>query len=82
MDRRKKDELPKMQVGFIDFLCIPLYKMLADLVPSFSYLHDGVIKNRKNWQLLVEDPKGIIMLRVQQVEWSTQMITQSISIPT
>ena len=27
MDRDKKDELPKMQVGFIDFICLPLYKV-------------------------------------------------------
>ena len=27
MDRKKKDELPKMQVGFIDFICIPVYKV-------------------------------------------------------
>jgi len=27
MDRKKKDELPKMQVGFIDFICLPVYKV-------------------------------------------------------
>ena len=27
MDRRKKDELPKMQVGFIDAICLPLYQV-------------------------------------------------------
>ena len=27
MDRRKKDELPKMQVGFIDAICGPLYEV-------------------------------------------------------
>ena len=27
MDRRKKDELPKMQVGFIDAICITLYQV-------------------------------------------------------
>ena len=25
MDRKKKDELPKMQVGFINFICMPVY---------------------------------------------------------
>lgn len=58
MDRRKKDELPKMQVGFIDFVCMPLYEVLADLVPDFVPLLDGVKSNRANWQLLVDDPKG------------------------
>ena len=27
MDRKKKDELPKMQVGFIDAICTPIYKV-------------------------------------------------------
>ena len=27
MDRDKQDELPKMQVGFIDAICIPVYKV-------------------------------------------------------
>lgn len=25
MDREKKDELPKMQLSFIDVICTPLY---------------------------------------------------------
>jgi hypothetical protein len=27
MDREKKDELPMMQVNFIDSICLPLYKV-------------------------------------------------------
>lgn len=27
MDREKKDELPQMQVEFIDVICLPLYKV-------------------------------------------------------
>ena len=27
MDRAKKDDLPKMQVGFIDFVCMPVYEV-------------------------------------------------------
>lgn len=29
-DRNKYPELPKMQVGFIDFICLPLYKVRRD----------------------------------------------------
>ena len=58
MDRQKKDELPKMQVGFIDFICMPLYKLLADLVPELTPLLEGIEKNRKIWQTLADDPKG------------------------
>lgn len=58
MDRKKKDELPKMQVGFIDFVCMPLYKVLTNLIPDLQPLLDGVKGNRDNWQTLVDDPKG------------------------
>ena len=27
MDRDRKDELPKMQVGFIDAICTPVYEV-------------------------------------------------------
>ena len=27
MDRDKKDQLPKMQVGFIDAICTPVYEV-------------------------------------------------------
>ena len=30
MDRSRKDELPKMQVGFISFVCLPLYQVCVN----------------------------------------------------
>lgn len=33
MDRERKDELPKMQVGFIDVICLPLYRVLSETFP-------------------------------------------------
>lgn len=58
MDRKKRDELPKMQVGFIDFICLPLYEVLAELLPGLNPLLDGVQCNRRNWQTLHENPNG------------------------
>ena len=40
MDRKKKDDLPKMQVGFIDFICMPVYKVSrkwSDEYGAFSH---------------------------------------------
>ncbi|XP_064603088.1 cGMP-specific 3',5'-cyclic phosphodiesterase-like isoform X2 [Liolophura sinensis] len=54
MDRNKKDELPKMQVGFIDAICIPVYQMFADLWPGLKPLYDGVLYNRRCWQELAD----------------------------
>lgn len=58
MDRKKRHELPKMQVNFIDFICMPLYKSFANLVPDLQSLQARVEENRKNWQLLADDPRG------------------------
>ncbi|CAF2005291.1 unnamed protein product [Rotaria magnacalcarata] len=55
MDREKKDELPKMQVGFIDSICLPLYKMLSDVDPGLNPLFEGCKKNRDNWEKLQQE---------------------------
>ncbi|CAF3343356.1 unnamed protein product [Rotaria socialis] len=55
MDREKKDELPKMQVGFIDSICLPLYKMLSDVDPGLHPLFEGCKKNRDNWEKLQQE---------------------------
>lgn len=54
MDRERKDELPKMQVGFIDVICMPLYKVLSETFPWISPLFEGTMENRKHWQDLAE----------------------------
>uniref|UniRef100_A0A182N5N0 Phosphodiesterase n=1 Tax=Anopheles dirus TaxID=7168 RepID=A0A182N5N0_9DIPT len=54
MDRERKDELPKMQVGFIDVICLPLYKVLTDAFPWISPLYEGTMDNRQHWHDLAE----------------------------
>ncbi|XP_054716630.1 cGMP-specific 3',5'-cyclic phosphodiesterase-like isoform X2 [Uloborus diversus] len=54
MDREKKDELPVMQVDFIDCICLPVYEALTDVQPALSPLLDGCLENRKHWQGLAE----------------------------
>lgn len=54
MDRERKDELPKMQVGFIDVICIPLYRVLSETFPWINPLYEGTVENRKHWQDLAE----------------------------
>lgn len=43
MDRERKDELPKMQVGFIDVICLPLYRVLSETFPWISPLFEGLL---------------------------------------
>ncbi|XP_040152060.1 cGMP-specific 3',5'-cyclic phosphodiesterase [Anopheles arabiensis] len=54
MDRERKDELPKMQVGFIDVICLPLYKVLTEAFPWISPLYEGTMDNRQHWHDLAE----------------------------
>lgn len=41
-----------MQVGFIDFICMPVYSMFYDLEPCLKPLYNGCLDNRKNWKAL------------------------------
>ncbi|XP_071090985.1 cGMP-specific 3',5'-cyclic phosphodiesterase-like isoform X2 [Haliotis cracherodii] len=58
MDRDKKDELPKMQVGFIDAICMPVYKMFADKWTRLEPLLQGVQTNRDNWHQMSENEEA------------------------
>ncbi|XP_025093167.1 cGMP-specific 3',5'-cyclic phosphodiesterase-like isoform X7 [Pomacea canaliculata] len=55
MDRNKKDELPKMQVGFIDAVCIPVYKLFAEMNERLAPLYLGCENNREKWQELADE---------------------------
>ena len=46
MDRERKDELPQMQVEFIDRVCTPLYTILSESFPWVKPLLDGALANR------------------------------------
>ncbi|XP_035665682.1 cGMP-specific 3',5'-cyclic phosphodiesterase-like isoform X2 [Branchiostoma floridae] len=61
MDREKKDELPKMQVGFIDSICMPLYKVMAEKWPSLHPLYEGCRTNRDHWQALSQQKTTIVL---------------------
>lgn len=40
MDRNKADELPKMQCGFIDFVCSFVYKVKYSSLSIHSFIHN------------------------------------------
>ncbi|KAG7200832.1 hypothetical protein KM043_003202 [Ampulex compressa] len=54
MDRERRDELPQMQVGFIDVICMPLYKVMSETFPWIMPLYEGTMENRRHWQDLAE----------------------------
>uniref|UniRef100_A0AAQ4PR70 Phosphodiesterase n=1 Tax=Gasterosteus aculeatus aculeatus TaxID=481459 RepID=A0AAQ4PR70_GASAC len=54
MDRTKADELPKMQCGFIDFVCAFVYKEFSRFHVEITPMLDRLMNNRKEWNALKE----------------------------
>nr|AWC68224.1 phosphodiesterase alpha subunit 6C [Lampropeltis getula] len=52
MDRAKKDELPKLQCGFIDFVCTFVYKEFSRFHKEITPMLDGLQNNRAEWKAL------------------------------
>ena len=48
-DRAKLYKFPEMQVGYIDFICMPIYKKLSQQYPVLNTQLDYVVDNRKHW---------------------------------
>ncbi|XP_023938951.1 dual 3',5'-cyclic-AMP and -GMP phosphodiesterase 11 isoform X1 [Bicyclus anynana] len=49
MNRDKEDQLPAMQVKFIDTICLPIYEAFAVLSQSLQPMLDRVKSNRAHW---------------------------------
>lgn len=55
MNREKKDELPLMQVRFIDAICIPVYEAFSKISDHLKVLEEGVKHNRCQWLKAAEE---------------------------
>ncbi|XP_013864220.1 dual 3',5'-cyclic-AMP and -GMP phosphodiesterase 11A [Austrofundulus limnaeus] len=51
-DRNRKDELPALQLEWIDGICKPLYQALLKLNRKLQPMVDGINANREKWQEL------------------------------
>ncbi|KAM6910790.1 dual 3',5'-cyclic-AMP and -GMP phosphodiesterase 11A [Xenentodon cancila] len=51
-DRNRKDELPALQVEWIDGICKPLYQALLKLNKKLQPMVDGIDANREKWEEL------------------------------
>ncbi|KAM7389355.1 hypothetical protein PAMP_023339 [Pampus punctatissimus] len=54
MDRNKADDLPKLQCGFIDFVCAFVYKEFSRFHVEITPMLDRLLNNRKEWNALKE----------------------------
>ncbi|XP_044537735.1 rod cGMP-specific 3',5'-cyclic phosphodiesterase subunit beta [Gracilinanus agilis] len=55
MDRNKAAELPKLQVGFIDFVCTFVYKEFSRFHEEIQPMFDRLLNNRKEWKALADE---------------------------
>ncbi|XP_053296727.1 dual 3',5'-cyclic-AMP and -GMP phosphodiesterase 11A [Pleuronectes platessa] len=51
-DRNRKDELPGLQLEWIDGICAPLYETLVKLNPKLQPMLDMIRANRDKWEEL------------------------------
>lgn len=81
MDRKKKDDLPKMQVGFIDFICMPVYKVSckwSDEYGAFSHVVASAISVfQNNETMLVMLVFQTNHLRVEHLSYVTSFFVSS-----
>ncbi|XP_067314135.1 rod cGMP-specific 3',5'-cyclic phosphodiesterase subunit alpha isoform X2 [Pseudorasbora parva] len=54
MDRNKAEELPKLQCGFIDFVCAFVYKEFSRFHVEITPMLERLLNNRKEWNALKE----------------------------
>ncbi|XP_075705971.1 rod cGMP-specific 3',5'-cyclic phosphodiesterase subunit beta [Rhinoderma darwinii] len=55
MDRNKSAELPKLQCGFIDFVCTFVYKEFSRFHEEIQPMLDGLMNNKKEWKALADE---------------------------
>uniref|UniRef100_A0A8C5L2W1 Phosphodiesterase n=1 Tax=Jaculus jaculus TaxID=51337 RepID=A0A8C5L2W1_JACJA len=51
-DRNRKHELPRLQLEWIDSICMPLYQALVKVNVKLKPMLDSVAANRKKWEEL------------------------------
>uniref|UniRef100_K7F4N3 PDEase domain-containing protein n=1 Tax=Pelodiscus sinensis TaxID=13735 RepID=K7F4N3_PELSI len=51
-DRNRKDELPRLQLEWIDSICMPLYQSLVKVNVKLKPMLDSVAVNRGKWEEL------------------------------
>ncbi|NXT87739.1 PDE6C phosphodiesterase, partial [Anhinga rufa] len=66
MDRNKGDELPKLQVGFIDFVCTFVYKEFSRFHKEITPMFDGLQNNRVEWKTRADEYEEKIKIIEEQ----------------
>lgn len=76
MNRDKQDELPKMQVSFIDSVCLPVYDAFARLFPDhLTGMKEGVLRNRAQWLKLAQEQDNLKEWAIQETNRNQNNLT-------
>uniref|UniRef100_A0A7E4W7Z7 Phosphodiesterase n=1 Tax=Panagrellus redivivus TaxID=6233 RepID=A0A7E4W7Z7_PANRE len=57
MDRDKANELPDLQVGFIQGICLQCFELIAKIIPETQILVDRSYQNLNRWKEMSEENK-------------------------
>uniref|UniRef100_A0A803Y2P9 Phosphodiesterase n=1 Tax=Meleagris gallopavo TaxID=9103 RepID=A0A803Y2P9_MELGA len=77
MDRNKGDELPKLQVGFIDFVCTFVYKEFSRFHKEITPMFDGLQNNRVEWKTRADEYEEKMKVIEEQKKKEEEFLTIS-----
>ncbi|XP_039630793.1 rod cGMP-specific 3',5'-cyclic phosphodiesterase subunit alpha isoform X2 [Polypterus senegalus] len=73
MDRNKADELPKLQCGFIDFVCTFVYKEFSRFHEEITPMLNGILNNRKEWKALQDEYEAKLLALEEEKKKKEQL---------
>ncbi|XP_029101730.1 dual 3',5'-cyclic-AMP and -GMP phosphodiesterase 11A isoform X2 [Scleropages formosus] len=79
-DRNRKDELPALQLEWIDGICKPLYQALVTLNRKLQPMVDGINANRIKWEelsFMSQQAQGIFKSSLQEEEEKVAQETEA-----
>ncbi|KAK3099330.1 hypothetical protein FSP39_002735 [Pinctada imbricata] len=47
---RERARIPDLQIGFLDHIALPVYRVLGDIFPSAESVTNTVVDNRRHWE--------------------------------
>ncbi|KAM4730797.1 dual 3',5'-cyclic-AMP and -GMP phosphodiesterase 11A isoform 2-T2 [Anableps anableps] len=80
-DRNRKDELPGLQLEWIDGICSPLYETLVKLNPKLQPMVDMIRANRANWEDLNKKRQSGQSVSTQAIPYSDEATETKICTP-
>jgi len=66
-------EIAKLQIGFVNYVALPLWKIMAILLPKTAHLEQNCSRNATNWQSIVDLHK-----KIEEESTSSSSVTSSV----